>query len=68
MRKVTPAPHGTFDYKAIGDVYRERLGGPFYPVVPNKPITKCGFGSCDYTFNPNTNEQRGACNGTCAIG
>lgn len=49
----------------VGKIYRERLGGPFYPVVPNKPVTKCGIGSCDYTFDPNTGEARGQCQGAC---
>lgn len=64
-RKVTPAPNGTSDYAFIGKVYRERLGGPFYPVVPNKPTSKCGIGSCDYVYDPNTGESRGKCQGSC---
>lgn len=63
----THAP--TTDYAEIGKIYRERLGGPFYPITPDKPLLQCGASSsCTKVFNPNTNTSTGACNGACSYG
>ena len=52
------------DFRAIGQVYRERFGGPFFPCEQLKPAHKCD--QCGRIFDPNTNMSYGPdCSGAC---
>jgi hypothetical protein len=57
------------DYKAIGDIYRNRLGGPPFPItqdVPRKALMPCGASLCSYVYDPNDGTSRGQCAGYCS--
>lgn len=60
----TSAPHGTFDYAAIGKVLREQLGGNFPGIKPDeKPLVSCEL--CPASYNPNTKLWGAGCSGKC---
>lgn len=56
-------------YKAVGDAYRDKLGGnPFgiKPDEPLKPVWNCQM--CGRVYDPNNGETSGICNGMCGAG
>ncbi len=56
-----------FDYKAIGDIYREKLGGPPFPIEQDAPLlpnVPCTYG-CGAQYNPNTKSWSTGCNSSC---
>lgn len=56
-----------FDFKTIGRVYRDALGGPPFPIeqVPEGPKRWfCDFPGCTYWIDENR-EGRGTCGGHC---
>ena len=58
----------TFDFGAIGGIYRERLHGPWFPVTrdpPRRPVVFCNY--CPRVFDPNDATERGSCSGECYI-
>jgi len=58
-----------FDYKAIGDIYRDRLGGPPFPIeqdVPLQPNVPCSY-KCGAEYNPNTQMWSKGCRGDCQM-
>lgn len=53
----------------VGKTYREKCGGPWYPVTsdtPSKPLVLCtAHAGCLAVYDPNKGEWRGACKGAC---
>ena len=60
-------PFRPMTHNEVGRVYREKLGGPFYPVeVGPKPSEKwyCDSGGCN-RWRDESGEYRGVCPGYC---
>lgn len=59
------------DYAAIGKIYREQRGGPWFPCIqdiPRKPLVHCWSTTCPFTYDPNDGTSRGQCAGLCEGG
>jgi hypothetical protein len=60
-------PFKPMTFSDIGRVYREKLGGPFYPVTPDtKPVERwyCDLSGCTQ-WRDESGVARGTCSGYC---
>lgn len=54
--------------KQVGDVYRERLGGPPFPITRNEPAKPrwfCEMSGCTRWTDGDGKNQGGSCHGDC---
>lgn len=54
--------------KEIGDIYRDRFGGPPFPITrnkPRKPLQSCTQPACYALFDPNEGRGLQGCTGSC---
>lgn len=69
LKKGTGALDSMFNaqgYKAVGEVYRNRLGGPPFPIAQHVSITKwvCNTNGCT-AYRDTDGEYKGVCPGYC---
>lgn len=63
-RASTPTPIGVTDYKAVGDIYRSRFGGPWFPVTRVHTLKPLKCDTCNWERDEFGNTS-GQCNGMC---